>query len=521
MLWIEPSLPEAFAATPPPDDDWWYLDMPGIFTQSGNRVTEESAIRVSAVWSCVRLLSESKGQLPLHLYRRNGLDKERVLDHPAAQVVANPIGEMTRMEFVEHSTFHIETCGRAFWEIVPGRGRRTVLGSLLPHSPGNVSMFYNGREVTSATKLVPNGRMSYRVADGAGERTVPAERMIHFRGAMSRHPLFSLSPIGENREAIGAAEAAAMYGSRFFRNDSMPRGYLAWPGKIADQDAVDEVRRKWMAAQGGLGQHSVAVLANGMSYEALGITNEDAQFIETRGYNAKDIARIWRVPGHMINELSGAIRANVEQMGLEFVIYSLMSRLSRDEQRLNYSLLGPQDREEFFFEYSVDGLMRADIRSRYFAYRQSTGGAAWMTPNEIRRLENTPPHPDGDALYQPANMSMGPGPQGGDPVDPAEQDLIDQERQNAADALANAELTAVSAELETRSPARFANWARVYYDRMAAQVSIALDVSLDEGRKYAERQYAELLAAGEDGRRDVVEGWRSTKADSIKRLLGE
>lgn len=519
MFWIEPQTPDILAS-PPAHDDFWYSRAPGIFTQSGNRITESTAVRVTAVWSCLRILTESVGQLPVHLYRRVGTDKERVTDHPAARVLENPGNDLTRMELVEHSTFHVESCGRSFWEIAPGRGRAAVLGELVPHLPQNVKTYYNGIELRDSTIVGPNGRITYRVRTGDGERTIDASRMVHFRGGMIRHPLQSLSPVGELREAIGATQAASDYGSRFFRNDTTPRGYLRTEGKLKDDEAADEIRRKWIARQGGIGQHSLAVLSQGLEYKELGMSNEDAQFLETRQYNARDIARIWRVPAHMLNEMTGAIKANVEQMGLEFVIYSLMSRLTRFETRLNRGLLGPEEREELFFEVLVDGLMRADIRSRYFSYRQATGGAAWFTPNEVRGLENMPPIEGGDTLMQPMNMSLGPGAApDSEQQDPDERELEEQEREEAADALAASELAEVAYAHQQQRPGRFLNWSRVFYDRVGARLSVALGIPIDQARTYAEQSFAELAGAGPDNIDQVLDHWRANKARDLKRLI--
>lgn len=506
MFLFDPPIAERSASAPGPGDDFWYQGISPP-TQAGNIITADTAIRVTAVWSCVKILSESIGQLPLHLYRRVGAGKERVTDHPAAQLIRIPNAWQTRMEFVEHQQYHLATTGAGYAEIVPGRGRRAVLGELVPHMPQNVRV----------VRLKPSRRLEYVVRDpgGSGERTLPQEQMLHLRAGMMRDSVHSLSPIGELREAIGAARAASDYGSRFFRNDAQPRGYLKIPGKLKDEDAADEYRRRWYARQGGINQMGIAVLTQGLEYEPIGLSNQDAQFLETRQYNAKDIARIFRIPAHMINEMSGAIKANVEQMGLEFVTYTLMSWLARWEQRLAATLLGPLDQEEYFFEFLVDGLMRADIRSRYTAYRQGTGGAAWLTPNEVRGFDNLPPHPDGDALMQPLNMSLGPGPDGAD-----REDVDDEEREQRADALAEQEIAEIAAAAEKGNPGRFLNWSRVFYDRVAGRVSLELGVPLDVARVYAERSYAQLLDAGDRaGIQSLLEQWHDTKAEQLKALL--
>lgn len=207
------------------------------------------------------------------------------------------------------------------------------------------------------------------------------------------------------REAIGMALATEEYGARFFGNGAKPGGVLEHPGKLS-KEAQDRLRTSWNEMHQGLSkQHRIAILEEGMSYKQIGIPPEDAQFLETRKFQLNEIARIFRIPPHLVGDLERATFSNVEQQSIDFVVHTIRPWLVRWEQAIKLKLFTPTERRRFFAEFVADGLLRGDIKSRYEAYaigRQN----GWLSADDIRELENMNPLPDdtGKVYLVPLNM---------------------------------------------------------------------------------------------------------------------
>lgn len=361
---------------------------------AGVYVTEQTAMQVSAVIACVRVLSESVASLPLFLYERVGEDgKERATGHPVYRMLhdaPNPL--MTAMEFWEAMMMHLTLHGNAFAEIeVDSGGRARNLWLLNPRA---------------MTVMPSDGRIRYLYDMPAkaklGQVEIPPEFVLHVR-ALATDGIIGLSPLRAARNAIGLSIAAEQFGSRFFANDARPSVVLKHPGVLSDE-AAKRLRESWMERYGGADRSwRPAVLEEGMDVETLSVPPEDAQFLATRKFQLEEIARIYRVPPHMIGDLDRATFNNIEQMSLEFVTYTLRPWLVRIEQAISARVLLEQEREKYFAEFLVDGLLRGDAQSRFQAY--ATGKQwGWLSTNDIRRAENMPPIPGGDEYWQPVNM---------------------------------------------------------------------------------------------------------------------
>jgi len=210
--------------------------------------------------------------------------------------------------------------------------------------------------------------------------------------------LVGYSPIAMAKNAIGMALATEEYGARFFANGANPGGVLEHPGVIKD---VQRVKDSWNAAYQGSGNaHRVAVLEEGMKFQAIGIPPEQAQFLETRKFQIDEIARIFRVPPHMVGDLEKSSFSNIEQQSLEFVKYTLDPWVVRWEQSLCQALLLPSEKNDLFIRFNLDGLLRGDYASRMTGY--ATGRQnGWLSANDIRELEdmNRIPASEGGDLY--------------------------------------------------------------------------------------------------------------------------
>jgi len=203
--------------------------------------------------------------------------------------------------------------------------------------------------------------------------------------------LVGYSPIAMARNAIGMAIACEEYGAKFFANGASPGGVLEHPGTIRDPA---KVRESWNSVyQGSSNSHRICVLEEGMKFQPIAISNEQAQFLETRKFQINEIARIFRVPPHMVGDLEKSSFSNIEEQSLEFVKYTLGPWVIRWEQALARALFSEAEKPRMFFKFNVDGLLRGDYVSRMNGYAVGRQNG-WMSANDIRSLEDLDPIPE-------------------------------------------------------------------------------------------------------------------------------
>lgn len=361
---------------------------------SGKTVTERSAMQMTAVYSCVRILAEAIAGLPLQLYRYTDTGgKEKAIEHPLYLLLHDePNPEMTSFIFRETLMTHLLLWGNAYAQIIRN-GKNEVL-SLYPLMPNRMTVDRD-----------EHGRLYYsyqmQTDDGAdmkqGTVVLSPQDVFHIPG-LGFDGLVGYSPIAMAKNAIGLAIATEEYGSKFFANGATPGAVLEHPGLIKDPE---KVRESWNAAFRGSGNaNKVAVLEEGMKYTPISIAPEQAQFLETRKFQIDEIARIFRVPPHMIGDLEKSSFNNIEQQSLEFVKYTLDPWVCRWEQAMNRSLLNEKEKSGYFIKFNVDGLLRGDYQSRMNGYAVGRQNG-WLSANDIRELENMDqiPDEDGGNLY--------------------------------------------------------------------------------------------------------------------------
>ncbi|WMJ86757.1 phage portal protein [Anaerocolumna sp. MB42-C2] len=350
-------------------------------TSSGKSVNERTAMQTTAVYACVRILSEAIAGLPLHLYRyRSDGGKEKIPSHPLYYLLHDePNPEMTSFVFRETLMGHLLIWGNAYAQILRnGRGQAVALYPLLP-SKMEVSRSASGALVYTY----------YRDADESGINpkggyiTLRSDEILHIPG-LGFDGLIGYSPIAMAKNAIGMSLATEEYGASFFANGANPGGVLEHPGVVKDPDRL---RESWQAQFSGVNAHKVAVLEEGLKFQQMSIPPEQAQFLETRKFQINEIARIFRVPPHMVGDLEKSSFSNIEQQSLEFVKYTLDPWVVRWEQALQQSLLMPSEKSSLFIKFNLDGLLRGDYQSRMTGY--ATGRQnGWLSANDIRELEN-------------------------------------------------------------------------------------------------------------------------------------
>lgn len=363
-------------------------------TTAGKTVTERSAMQMTAVYSCVRILSEAVAGLPLHMYKyTSDGGKEKAVEHPLYRLLHDePNPEMSSFVFRETLMTHLLLWGNAYAQIIRN-GKGEVIG-LYPLMPNKMTVDRD-----------EHGRLYYsymRQNDEAiqsKDSTVilKPEDVLHIPG-LGFDGLVGYSPIAMAKNAIGLAIATEEYGAKFFSNGAAPGGILEHPGTVKDPQRI---RESWQSTFGGSGNaNKIAVLEEGMKFTPIGIAPEQAQFLETRKFQINEIARIFRIPPHMIGDLEKSSFSNIEQQSLEFVKYTLDPWVARWEQGIQRRLLNDDEKGQYFVKFNVEGLLRGDYQSRMQGYaigRQN----GWMSANDIRELENLDLIPDeeGGNLY--------------------------------------------------------------------------------------------------------------------------
>jgi HK97 family phage portal protein len=359
-------------------------------TDAGVDVTEDNALQIMSVLSCVKVLAESVAQLPLVLYRDLGdRGRERARDHRLFSILHDkPNPEMTSFYLRETLMGHLGVRGNAYAEKELNEGGQVI--GLWPLRP----------DMTKPVRL--DGNLKYEVTLPSGEKKyLPRERVLHIPG-FGFDGMIGHSPVTLAREAMGLAKATEKYGAKYFGNGAQPGGVLEHPGKVSDK-AQENLRESWNEMHQGLDNaHRIAILEEGMKYTQIGLAPEDSQFLETRKFQLADVARMYRVPLHMIGDLDRATFNNIEELSLEFVIYTLMPWLTRWEQQMVADLLRPQDKG-LYIRFNVDGLLRGNNQSRWESYAKALQTGVYSI-NDVLRLEDMNPIEGGDVHLVPLNM---------------------------------------------------------------------------------------------------------------------
>lgn len=363
-------------------------------TTSGKNVNEMTALQTTAVYACVRILAEAIASLPIHVYKHTDEGKEQYVNHQLYYLLHDePNPDMTSFVFRETLMSHLLIWGNAYAQIIrDGRGQVLALYPLLPDrmtvkrdDMGELYYVYQRSEEDN-----PNFK-------DKGNIILKKSEVLHVPG-LGFDGLIGYSPIAMAKNAVGMTLATEEYGASFFANGANPGGVLEHPGILKDPS---KVRESWnQVYQGTNNSHKVAVLEEGMSYKTIGIPPNEAQFLETRKFQINEIARLYRIPPHMVGDLEKSSFSNIEQQSLEFVKYTLDPWVVRFEQAFQKALLLPDEKKTYFIKFNVDGLLRGDYQSRMNGYaigRQN----GWLSTNDIRRLEDMNPlsKEEGGDLY--------------------------------------------------------------------------------------------------------------------------
>lgn len=365
-----------------------------VDTYSGRKVSPAMAMKLTAVFGCVRVLAESVGMLPCFLYQStdNGrvkAPKERLY----SLLYTAPNDYMTPQEFWEYLIASLCLRGNFYAYKVKTLGEVVELLPLLPNSV--------------QPKLDENWNPVYQVTFPDGSCDVLSQDEIWHVRTFTTDSLVGLSPISYARQAIGLGLATEEHGARLFGNGAVSSGVLQTDQVLTDE-AYKRLKENFQEQHQGLSNaHKPMILEMGLKWNQISMSAEDAQFLETRKFQLEEICRIFRVPLHMLQNTDRATFNNIENLGMGFVNYSLVPYLTRIEQRINLGLVNKEKRGQFYAKFNVGALLRGDMKSRYESYAT---GINWgiLSPNECRDLEERNPREGGDVYLTPMNMTTRP-----------------------------------------------------------------------------------------------------------------
>lgn len=377
---------------------------------------------VSTVYACVSAISETIATLPLVLYRRNGDDgRDRAKDHPLYKVLHDtPNSTQTALEFREQMQAAVLLKGNAYAEIV--RGYDGQVRELLPLHPDRVTVL-----------VLENGRLGYEYVDTKGRvRRLLQDEVFHLRHRTDNGAL-GVSPIAAAREVVELALAERDHGNSTFRNGTRLSGLLKFPAKLNDGQR-ERIRQGWQSQYGGgANAGKTAILEEGVDYQTVSMTLEDAEWIASRQFSVEEVCRLFRVPPTIVGDLRHGNYSNSVEMSRQFVVLSLRRHLTMWEQAISRCLLTEAGQRIYFAEHNVEGLLRGDSlnRAQFYHYAIDDG---WMDADEVRQLENlpkkernanrnqTPQAPDAQTPPQGTGPATGKG----------NQDAVDQDAQGKA-----------------------------------------------------------------------------------------
>jgi HK97 family phage portal protein len=497
----------------PPWDDYWFSNR-GYQTATGLRVSPDNALRMAAVFACVRVTSETVASLPCIIYRRlSDGGKERATNHPLYKILHDsPNQWQTAYEFLEMMQAHLELRGNAYAEIVSGNGR--AIDALIPIHPDRVMV-----------KRMSDGRLKYEIRNfynGSLEVRMQ-EEMLHLRG-LSADGLVGMSTVSVMAESIGAGLAAQEFAARFFENDQTPSGVLIHPKNLSEA-AYARMKASWREQQSGANQHSLKIIEEGMTYQNIGVTNKDSQLLEARQFSRADIASGFRVPLHKIGDLTRATFSNIEQQNIEFATDCVRPRAVRLERRIKMSLIDPLGYgvgEEYFAEFLMEALMRGDQPSRYRSYATARQWG-WMSVNDVRAAESMNPIENGDEYLQPLNM----GTAASDNPDQSDEtsDQVTDSTGTGAHLLRDFVYAAAQRVIrkEVKAITRISEKANGHFSEQIAEfyrghrdfVAETMRIAWDSAAKYAE-QHERLLAVESDVRESSI---RKIESEGAERLM--
>ncbi len=371
----------------------------GRMSDAGILVTPQTALRLSTVNTCVKILATTLASVNVTLMQREGLDQREATEHPHYHLVRGAVNRdfVSAKSFFETGQGHVGHRGNAYAQI-------------FPRANGEVELFTMHPDRTFLRRDPRNGRLFYEYTGQGDEyelrerpHFLPQPEVLHVKG-FSPNGLLGYDPLSLQRETIGLGVALKKFGASYFAKGTAPSGVLTYP-KDLDEEALKRIDAEWKATRAGVDNpHGVPILHGGVQFEAIEIRADNAQFIQTMGYNRAELASFYQVPLSMVGDQSPTSYNSLEMFDLAFRIYGMLQHYRAWEAELNMKLLTALERAQgYFFWFKADGLSRADMKTRQEFYK---AGRQWgyLSANDCRRFEKLPPIENGDDYLQPLNM---------------------------------------------------------------------------------------------------------------------
>lgn len=357
------------------------------------RIDHDTAITSTAVWNALVMIAGTIGSLPVDLLQKVGDNRrEPVSGHSFNALQAGPANrwDMALSQVFEVLQGHSLVRGNGFAQKVRDNGEQ--IRELIPLHPAKVKVH------------VERDGLTYEVRQSDGpSRFLDSDDVLHVRG-FSPTGILGYDPVGLLGRAIGLTLNIEKHADRMYKNAGRRPGAISTDVHLK-REAKQSIKESWNEAFGGDDPLRTAVLDEGLKWQSLGMTAEEAQMAANRTFQIGEVSRAFNIAPHLLKDFSSAgLRANIEQQSLEFAIYTIRPWLRRWENALSISILTEAERDQgYFFRFRIEELVSADIQTRYDAYK-TAWQFGWMTTNEIRALEDMNPIDDGDTTFVPLNM---------------------------------------------------------------------------------------------------------------------
>lgn len=489
-------------AGPGPGDDYWYREIGAGANHAGVLITPDIALKSSAVYCCVKVLSETVSTLPLRMYRELG-ERGRGLapEHPLDELIRfQPNAWQTGVEFWEMMMLHAALRGAAYAEIVPGA--RGAVDQLIPLHTDRVE-----------PEQLSDGSLRFQVYNPkTGQQRVLLQDEVFRIPGLSSDGLRGLRAVDLAAEAIGIGMAADAYAARVFSNNLNIGGYLMHPGKLGEAAQKNLIQAFTERLAGIVNAHRPVVLQEGMEFKAGSMVAKDAQLLEARKWQIGEVARYWRIPLHMLNIDDQTNRSTVEAQAIDFVKYTLRPWVKRIEQAIRRDLIIAKS--TFSAKYNLEGLLRGDsaARAAYFAAALGNSGrAAWMTPNQVRAIEGMNPmdDPRADVL---GGVLPGETPQQIGAQSSARERVQRLVRKESA-AIRKASLRFAG------DHDAFRGWCTAFYGGHRSEVQAVLGIPRGAAKAYCDYARDEALAT--DDIPALLDRWQDTRAGEVAQAISE
>jgi HK97 family phage portal protein len=454
------------------EPEWWRQAVSMSPVASGAVVTTNTAMQVSAVWACVRIIAESISSLPVKIYRRNGTDKVHVPDHPLQFLLSGLSNDnQTSLDMLQF-----------------------LMSNVLLRGTGYALVAYGPRGVRSIEPLYSSYMHVDRTEDGSlvydyqepGRPSVYGVNEIWRVTALGSNGITGISPISLGRESIGVAISAEEQAARLYSNGMQVPVAFEKDGVLGDA-AYERLKQSLNENYAGSrNAYKSIILEDGLKLKQVGLTAEDSQFLESRKFQISEIARWYRVPLHMLNELDRATFSNIEHQSIEFVTHTLRPWIRQLELSILRDLFSENERKHYYAEFKIDGLLRGDIKTRYDAYGKGIIDG-WLSRNEVRGFENLNRVDGLDEYLVPMNMGS---------TDTEAMGLI------------SGEVKAVLHEHAARKGADFGKWVNDYYPRLADKL-VSCGYPPGAVSPYCAGHAAQLKAPGVDVKA-LTDRWMKT-----------